>query len=119
VLAARVAHSSDILASKETRYLFNQLRATFDYVIVDLSPLAPVVDVRVMTPLVDSFLFVVEWGHTKIEVAQHALTSARGVCDHLLGIVLNKADMRTFGRYANGQDSYYKNSYYRQYGYTD
>ena len=119
VLTTRVAHSSDILASKETRDLFDQLRAMYDYVIVDLSPLAPVVDVRVMTPLVDSFLFVVEWGHTKIEVAQHALTSARGVCDHLLGIVLNKADMKTFGRYANGQDSYYNNSYYGQYGYTD
>lgn len=119
VLTTRVAHSSDILASKETRNLFDQLRAMYDYVIVDLSPLAPVVDVRVMTPLVDSFLFVVEWGHTKIEVAQHALTNARGVCDNLLGIVLNKADMRTFGRYTNGQDSYYNNSYYGRYGYTD
>jgi succinoglycan biosynthesis transport protein ExoP len=119
VLTTRVAHSSDILASKETRYLFDQLRAMYDYVIVDLSPLAPVVDVRVMTPLVDSFLFVVEWGHTKIEVAQHALTTARGVCDNLLGIVLNKTDMRTFGRYTNGQDGYYHNSYYGQYGYTD
>jgi polysaccharide biosynthesis transport protein len=119
VLTTRVAHSSDILASKETRYLFDQLRAMYEYVIVDLSPLAPVVDVRVMTPLVDSFLFVVEWGHTKIEVAQHALTTARGVCDNLLGIVLNKADMRTFGRYTDGQDSYYNNAYHGQYGYTD
>jgi polysaccharide biosynthesis transport protein len=119
VLTTRVAHSSDILASKEMRSLFDQLRAMYDYVIVDLSPLAPVVDVRVMTPLVDSFLFVVEWGNTKIEVAQHALTNARGVCDNLLGIVLNKADMRTFGRYANGQDSYYNNPYYGRYGYTD
>ena len=119
VLTTRVAHSSDILASKETRYLFDQLRATYDYVVVDLSPLAPVVDVRVMTPLVDSFLFVVEWGHTKIEVAQHALTTARGVCDNLLGIVLNKADMKTFARYANDQASYYINSCYSRYGYTD
>jgi succinoglycan biosynthesis transport protein ExoP len=119
VQTTRVAHSSDILASKETRYLFDQLRAMYDYVIVDLSPLAPVVDVRVMTPLVDSFLLVVEWGHTKIGVAQHALSTARGVCDNLLGIVLNKADMRTFGRYANDQGTYYNNSYYGQYGYTD
>jgi succinoglycan biosynthesis transport protein ExoP len=72
-----------------------------------------------MTPLVDSFLFVVEWGHTKIEVAQHALTTARGVCDNLLGIVLNKADMKTFARYANDQASYYINSCYSRYGYTD
>jgi polysaccharide biosynthesis transport protein len=118
VLTSRVAHSSDILASTNMRNFFNQLRAMYDYVIVDLPPLAPVVDVRVMTPIIDSFVFVVEWGHTKIDVAQLALTNARGVCDNLLGIVLNKADMRTFARYAN-ETSYYINSYYSRYGYTD
>jgi polysaccharide biosynthesis transport protein len=119
VLTSRVAHSSDILSSQETRKLFEQLRETYDYVIVDLSPLAPVVDVRVMTPLVDSFLFVVEWGRTKIDVAQLALRNAHGVCDNLLGIVLNKADMNAFGRYANDQENYYNNPYYGRYGYTD
>jgi succinoglycan biosynthesis transport protein ExoP len=88
-------------------------------VIVDLSPLAPVVDVRVMTHLVDSFLFVVEWGRTKIDVAQLALSSARGVSNNLLGIVLNKADMKAFGRYANYHGNYYNNSDYGRYGYTD
>jgi succinoglycan biosynthesis transport protein ExoP len=120
VLTTRIAHSSDILASKETRSLFDQLRGMYDYVIVDLSPLAPVVDARVMTPVVDSFLFVVEWGQTKIEVAQLALSNASGVCENLLGIVLNKADMKTFSRYADGHDTYYTNSLYsRYYGHTD
>jgi len=119
VMTSRVAHSSDILASREIHNLFDQLRTAYDYVIVDLSPLAPVVDVRVITPLVDSFLFVVEWGRTKIEVAQLALTNARGVCNNLLGVVLNKADMKAFGRYANDHVNYYNNSYYGRYGYTD
>ena len=118
-LKSRVAHSTEILASTETRELFERLRGLFDYVIIDLSPLAPVVDVRVTTHLVDSFLFVVEWGRTKIDVAQLALSSARGVCDNLLGIVLNKADMKLFGRYANYQGNYYNNAYYGRYGYTD
>jgi succinoglycan biosynthesis transport protein ExoP len=119
VLTKPVAHSSDILASQKTRNLFDQLRGMYDYVIVDLSPLAPVVDVRVTTPLVDTFLFVVEWGQTHIEVARLALINARGVCDNLLGIVLNKADMKRFGRYADGHDNYYTNPYYTRYGYTD
>jgi succinoglycan biosynthesis transport protein ExoP len=114
-----VAHSSDILASTETRKLFDQLRGMYDYVIVDLSPVAPVVDARVMTTLVDSFLFVVEWGQTNIEVARLALFNAGGVCDNLLGIVLNKANMKKFGRYADGHNSYYDNSNYTRYGYTD
>jgi polysaccharide biosynthesis transport protein len=118
-VTSRVAHTSDILASKEMRNLFDQLRGTYDYVIVDLSPLAPVVDVRVMTPMIDSFLFVVEWGRTKIEVAQVALNNARGVCENLLGVVLNKADMKAFGRYASDHENYYNNSYYDRYGYGD
>ena len=40
--------------------LFQRLRDRYDYVIVDLSPLVPVVDVRAATHLVDSYLFVVE-----------------------------------------------------------
>lgn len=118
-VASRLAHTSDILASKEMRNLFDRLRGAYDYVIVDLSPLAPVVDVRVMTPLIDSFLFVVEWGRTKIEVAQLALNNARGVSDNLLGIVLNKADMKVFGRYSNDHENYYNNSRYARYGYVD
>ena len=65
--------------------LFARLREKYDYVIVDLSPLAPVVDVRAATHLVDSYLFVVEWGKTKIDVVESALNSARGVYDNLLG----------------------------------
>jgi succinoglycan biosynthesis transport protein ExoP len=118
-MATRIAHSSEILASEPTRKLFGRLRESYDYVIVDLPPLAPVVDVRVMTNLVDSFAFVVEWGRTKIDVAEHALENARGVYDNLLGVVLNKADMSVFGRYENHRGNYYYNRYYSRYGYTD
>ena len=119
VLPSRVVHTSEILASDDTRKMFERLREAYDYVIVDLSPLAPVVDVRVMTPLIDSFVFVVDWGHTKIDVVQHALSTTRGVYDNLLGIVLNKVDMNAFGRYETYHGSYYDSSYYTHYGYTD
>jgi len=119
VVTSRLAHSSEILASHATRKVFETLREAFDYVIVDLSPLAPVVDVRAMTHLVDSFVFVVEWGRTKIDVAEHALASAQGVHDNLLGVVLNKADLKALGRYDARRGSYYHNRYYSRYGYTD
>ena len=87
--------------------------------IVDLSPLAPVVDVRAMTHLIDSFVFVVEWGRTKIDVAEHALRAAPGVHENLLGAVLNKADMNSLGRYEAYRGNYYYKRYYARYGYTD
>jgi polysaccharide biosynthesis transport protein len=119
VLPLRLAHSSEVLASNATQKLFEKLREAYDYIIVDLSPLAPVVDVRAMTHLVDSFVFVVEWGSTKIDVVEHALGIARGVHDNLLGVVLNKADMNKFGRYESYRGNYYYNRYYARYGYTD
>jgi succinoglycan biosynthesis transport protein ExoP len=119
VLRSRLPHSSEILASQATKTLFASVREIFDYIIVDLSPLAPVVDVRVVTPLVDSFVFVAEWGRTKVDVAELALTSARSVYDNLLGVVLNKADMTVFGRYQSNRGNYYYNRYYAQYGYVE
>ena len=119
VLPPRLAHTAEILASNDTRKMFDRLREAYDYVIVDLSPLAPVVDVRVMTPLIDSFVFVVDWGRTKIDVVEHALNTTRGVYDNLLGVVLNKVDMNAFGRYETYHASYYDSRYYAHYGYTD
>ena len=42
----RLAHSSEILSSAPLKKLFEQLRESYDYVVVDLPPLAPIVDVR-------------------------------------------------------------------------
>ena len=106
-------------SSHATKKLFEQLRESYDYVVVDLPPLAPIVDVRAATHLVDSFIYVVEWGRTKIDIVEHALGSADGVYENLLGVVLNKVDMNIFGRYANHREDYYYNKHYGRYGYTE
>jgi len=116
---SRIAHSSEILGSAATKKLFDNLRESYDYVIVDLSPLAPVVDVRATAGLVDSYVFVIEWGRTKFDVVEHALRNARGVFDNLLGIVLNKADLKVLSRYDAYRGNYYKNKHYIRYGYAD
>jgi succinoglycan biosynthesis transport protein ExoP len=97
---------------------FDRLRERYEYVIVDLSPVTPVVDVRSTTHLVDAFLFVIQWGKTKIDVAEHALNTARGVYDNLLGVVLNKVDFNALNRY-EGYGDYYYSHHFAHYGYTD
>jgi succinoglycan biosynthesis transport protein ExoP len=119
VMKFRLAHSNEILGSAPMKKLFEQLRASYDYVVVDLPPLAPIVDVHAATHLVDSFVFVIEWGRTKIDIVEHALGHAQGVCDNLLGVVLNKVDMNVFGRYASHREGYYYNKHYARYGYTE
>jgi polysaccharide biosynthesis transport protein len=114
----RAPHSntSEMLCTEEIRKLFDQLRRSYDYVIVDLPPLAPIVDVRATTPLIDSFILVVEWGRTTTDVVEHALNTAPNVYDALLGIVLNKTDMKVMKRYASRYGDYYNDEHYLKYG---
>jgi polysaccharide biosynthesis transport protein len=115
VLSARIAHTNEILASEEMKQLFVELKAAYDYVIVDLSPLAPVIDVRITEPLIDSYVFVIEWGQTKIDAVEHALSDAKNVVGNMVGAVLNKANMTTLSRYEAYKGSYYRNKYYSRY----
>jgi succinoglycan biosynthesis transport protein ExoP len=116
VIPSRHAQTSEVLASPAMRNLIENLRKRYDYVVVDLSPLAPVVDVRSTTELIDSYIFVVEWGRTKIEVVQHAMNSARHLREHILGVVLNKAELKQMSKYGYG--GYYRNDYYHRYGHS-
>jgi polysaccharide biosynthesis transport protein len=111
-------HTSETLSADQTRKLFDKLRTTYDYIIVDLPPLAPIVDVRATTPLIDCFVLVVEWGKTKIDVVQHALRTAPNVYEALIGTVLNKTDMKALKQYNNYHNDYYNNEHYTRYGYT-
>ena len=119
VMKFRFANSNEIISSVPMKKLFEKLRESYDYVVVDLPPLAPIVDVRAATPIVDSFVFVIEWGQTKVDVVEHALGQAQEVYDHLLGVVLNKVDMDSFGRHAGDHAGYYYNKHYARYGYTE
>jgi polysaccharide biosynthesis transport protein len=115
---SNLLHTSEILASSATKKLFEQLRLSYDYIVVDLPPLAPVVDVRATAHLVDFYFLVVEWGSTKIDLVQHALGRARHVYENVAGAVLNKTDMDRIGRYDMRREGYYDNKHYSRYGYT-
>src|SRR5262249_14310689 len=115
---SRLVHTSDILASDVINRIFVMISGRYDYLVVDLSPLVPIVDVRATSHFVDSYMLVVEWGKTKIGVVEHSLNSASGVYEKLAGVILNKVDLKRLGRYDGDRGSYYKNNYYGRYGYT-
>jgi polysaccharide biosynthesis transport protein len=115
VLKTRLAYSSEFLASTATKTLFGALAQYYDYVIADLSPLTPVVDVRATTSFVHSYVYVIEWGRTNAAIVEHALDAARSIHDNLLGVVLNKADFDVLNRYGDYRGSYYRR-YYAHYG---
>lgn len=110
-------HTAEFLGSEAMSRVIQDLRQLYDYVILDLSPIAPVVDSRMTTRYVDSYVFIIEWGQTKTDVLEHALANSPEVYDKMLGVVLNKADMRKLGRYERGRNDYYFRKYYAKYGY--
>ena len=116
---ARLANSSEALASEQMQTLFAGLRQSYDYIIADFAPLMPIVDVRASTNLVDGYIFVVEWGQTRTDFAEQALNSAKAVYQHLIGVVLNKVNLSSLGRYDGRGGSYYDHGNYRRYGYTE
>jgi succinoglycan biosynthesis transport protein ExoP len=118
VMKSRLANSSEILASLKTRAFFDSLRDSYEYIFMDLAPLMPIVDVRAATRLVDSYVYIVEWGRTRVDFVEQALGTARGVYEHLIGVVLNKVNLKSLGRY-DGRDSYYHHGHYHRYGYTE
>ena len=99
--------------------LIDTLRAKYDYVIVDLSPVAPIVDVRTTGHLIDSFVYVVEWGRTKVEAIERGFAEAQGVHDRLLGVALNKVDLDVQSRYDHSNGNFYGQEHYSKYGYVD
>ncbi|MET4118629.1 succinoglycan biosynthesis transport protein ExoP [Bradyrhizobium sp. JR1.5] len=116
---SKLLHTNEVLASKPMRDLVALLRSKYDYVVIDMPPMAPVVDVRVTSSFVDSFVFVVEWGKTKIDVVRHNLRGAPEIQDKLLGVVLNKADTKLLARYESYHGRYYYQKYYARYGYVE
>jgi succinoglycan biosynthesis transport protein ExoP len=111
-------HTSEMLSAATTKQLFDHLRATYDYVVVDLPPLAPIIDVRATAPLIDCLVLAIEWGRTKTDVVQHALHTAPSLHTALIGAVLNKTDMQAIRRYDNYHNDYYSNKHFARYGYT-
>ncbi|MBR0749937.1 polysaccharide biosynthesis tyrosine autokinase [Bradyrhizobium japonicum] len=111
IVPPRHARSNEILASAGFAQMIRQLRESYDYVIVDFSPIAPIVDVRAAAHLVDSLLFVVEWAQTNKNLILQELRAAPEVSEKMLGMILNKVNMKALSRF----ESHYAGSYFAQY----
>jgi polysaccharide biosynthesis transport protein len=92
VLSTRVPNAAELLGSVKMEELLAVARRTYDYIIVEVAPIMSVVDVKMIERFIDSFIFVVEWGHTKRSLVLEALSEAPNMHERVSGIVLNKAD---------------------------
>lgn len=109
---AESGRGSELLGSEALKLLVARLHETYDYIIIDLPPLGPVAEVRSTAGLVDCYIHVIEWGRSRKNAVRQQLLGAPEIHERLLGAVLNKVDLREFGRHegldaADGQHGYY------------
>ncbi|MDE1159041.1 MAG: polysaccharide biosynthesis tyrosine autokinase [Neorhizobium sp.] len=112
VVKRRVPHSSELLASPQMMKLLAEVGSEFDYIILDLPPLGPVVDARAIAGKMDGFVMVVEWGATSRRVVRDTLAAEPQIANRCVGVVLNKVDtdkMKLYREY--GSSDYYVSRY--------
>ena len=112
ILKRRVSHTSELLASPGMAKILAEARQTFDYIVVDLPPVGPVVDAKAFAHRVDAFLFVVEWGRTSRQLVRSIMTANPVFHEKCLGVILNKSDEAKMKLYrAYGSSEYYSSRY--------
>lgn len=93
---------ADLLASVRMQHVVQRLREAYDLVLIDTSPVAPVVDARLLMRLADKAVFVVRWQTTPREVAESCLaqlSADRKVAGIAFNLV-NEKKARQYSGYA-------------------
>ncbi|RWL58985.1 polysaccharide biosynthesis tyrosine autokinase [Mesorhizobium sp.] len=101
VLRGQFSHTSELLGSAGMRRFIENAKETFEYIIVDLPPLGPVVDAKAFAPLADGFVLVTEWGRTPRNMVRSMLESEPYIANKVIGAVLNKVDLKKLAKYGS------------------
>jgi capsular exopolysaccharide synthesis family protein len=93
---------SDILRSTRFAKAFSQLASRFEWVVVDSTPMLPIVDVNLWSRLVNGTLLVVREGVAPVKALKKGLQAL----DHpkLIGVVMNEA--------SGAEQAHYDGQYY-------
>jgi polysaccharide biosynthesis transport protein len=114
----RISHSADLLAGSGMQRLIEEAQKMFSYIVIDLPPLGPVIDAKVLEPLADGFIVVTQWGATPRALLRSTLQAERVIASKTIGVILNKADMKRLASYAapGGAEGYMERyaSYYEE-----
>ncbi|MEP0356784.1 polysaccharide biosynthesis tyrosine autokinase [Paraglaciecola sp.] len=84
----------ELLSSNEFSQVLNELKQSFDRIIIDSPPVQVVSDPLIIAQQVDSVVFVVKAESTKTNVAQKALGRLVQANAKVAGVVLNQANVK-------------------------
>jgi exopolysaccharide transport family protein len=111
-------HTAELFASPAFTQLLDIVRDQFDVIVMDVPPLLPVVDGRLVMDACDAAFLVVRWEMTPREAVITALRETRDATSKLAGVVLNSVDMDAQRYYDYYRSDAYLKSYpaYRKVG---
>lgn len=84
--------SSELIGSARMKSVMSTLKAEFEFIILDSPPILPLVDVSILSKLVDGLLVVVRAGKTSRNLVVRALATIPNA--NPLGVILNGADTK-------------------------
>ena len=99
---------AELLGSDQFRRLLDIVGRTFTQVIIDSPPVASFTDGVLVSTMVDGVLLVVQGGHTSRQVVRRTRQMLQEVGAKIIGVVLNKIDVRS-------HDYYYHHDYENYY----
>lgn len=103
---------AELLSEEVCGEMFDVLRVSYDYVIVDSPPMANLIDGAILARYCDGAVMVIESGSISYRLEQKVKDQLERAGCRVLGAVLNKVDLRSeryYGKY--GRYSKYKYGY--------
>lgn len=94
---------AELLSSVSMESCIKTLRDRYDFVILDCPPAVVVTDGAVLSSITDGTVLVVASGETPVDVARNAKENLEKVGTNILGVVLNKTNIK--------QEHYYYYNY--------
>ena len=114
-VASGAANPPDVLGSDQMKRVLQELRSSYDLVVLDTAPVLPVSDSRVLSRQADETVFVVRWRETPRDAATSAMRELRNFDASLAGAVLTMVDTSKQAKYGYGDSGYYYNHYSKYY----
>jgi capsular exopolysaccharide synthesis family protein len=105
---------AELVSSDRMRQLLEEVRKTFDYVLLDSPPVMHVADARILGAQTEVVILVAQGGATPRELVNRAKLHLLQVNANVIGVALNNVDFSTAG-----YDYYYRYYRSRRYSYGD
>jgi succinoglycan biosynthesis transport protein ExoP len=95
VMPDRPTNAAELVGSAQMEALLAAAASRYDFVVLEAPPVVSVADAKMIEPFVDHFIFVVEWGATKLKLVEEALGEVEGLRAKLACVAVNKVDPAT------------------------